>query len=397
LPLAVNFALKRAARSRRSLPLLAAARAAATAARPLPFLVLVMSSALLTFALAAATTASDGQADGAWRAVGADARVELPPESEVQALAKQVATSKGVSRALAARVEDNVQVSSDTTLGYVRLVVVDAKAYQQLLASTPLPDAPQLSRLAATGKPAPALLRSSDPAIQQGKQLAVRWNEQTIELSRAGTAPTVGGGEGNVLIVDAAAFAAAGAKAAPNTVWVVGSGAAEAAAAAADRQDDAVVTLRESVFEERRSAPLSAGLLHLAYASTGILLLFGFLSVALGAAVSAPARGETLARLRTLGLRSRESRQVAVGELLPPVAFGALGGLALGVLLAHASLGLLALRLLTGQVSDPALAVPVLVLVPAALLMLVVVVVVGAESSLHRRERLGQILRAGNS
>jgi putative ABC transport system permease protein len=173
--------------------------------------------------------------------------------------------------------------------------------------------------------------------------------------------------------------------------------AAKSAAKAAKSETEIKVTLREDVEEMRRSAPLAAGLLHLAYASTGILLLFGLLSVALGAAASAPARGETLARLRTLGLRARESRQVAAGELLPPVAFGVIGGLALGVLLVHASLGLLALRLLTGQSADPALVVPVLALVPAALLLLTVAVVVGVESSLHRRERLGQILRAGNS
>jgi putative ABC transport system permease protein len=396
LPPVINFALKRAARSRRSLPLLAAARAAATAARPLPFLVLVMSSALLTFALAAAATASDGQADGAWRAVGADARLELEPAPSVQALAERMATAEGVHQAVPARVADNVPVTSDSTIGYVRLVVVDAKAFRQLLATTPLPDAPQLGRLGVSGKRPLALLRSADPAVQQGKQLTVRWNEATIELARAGTAPAVGGGEGDLVIVDAAAFAAAGAEAAPNTVWMVGPGAA-AAAATVDPKTDADVTLREKVYAAGKSAPLAAGLLHLAYASTGILLLFGALSVALGAATSAPGRGETLARLRTLGLRSRESRQLAVGELLPPVAFGALGGVVLGAALAHASLGLLSLRLITGQSTDPALVVPLLAIVPVGLLMLVVAGVVRMESSLHRRERLGQILRAGNS
>jgi hypothetical protein len=92
-------------------------------------------------------------------------------------------------------------------------------------------------------------------------------------------------------------------------------------------------------------------------------------------------------------LSSPQLRIGVAGELLPPVAFGGLGvlgGLALGVLLVHASLGLLALRLLTGQPADPALVVPVLVLVPAAMLLLTVAVVVVVESSLHRRERLGR-------
>jgi putative ABC transport system permease protein len=157
------------------------------------------------------------------------------------------------------------------------------------------------------------------------------------------------------------------------------------------------VILRQDVLAARRSAPLAAGLLHLAYASAGVLLLLGLLGVALGAAASGPDRGEMLARLRTLGLRPGESRRVAAGELLPPVIVGAAGGLALGVLLARGSIGLLALHRLTGQTTDPVVVVPWVSVVPVVLLVLAVGVVVEVESSLRRRERLGQVLRAGNT
>lgn len=86
---------------------------------------------------------------------------------------------------------------------------------------------------------------------------------------------------------------------------------------------------------------------------------------------------------------------MAVGELLPPVLAGAAGGIAVGVALAYASVGLLDLRLLTGGRTDPALVLPPLTLVPVALLAGVVAAVVGMESAGRRRERLGLVLRAG--
>ncbi len=396
LPIGTRLALGRAARSHRSLPLFAAARAVASAARPLPFVVLIMSSALLTFSLAVSSTETEGQAHGAWRAVGADARLNVEPAASVAALAQRLSTSTGVHQAVAARVAENVMVHADDAVRYVRLVVVDATAFRQLLATTPLPDAPQLRRIEAsvgTGARVPALLRSGDGTVHLPKRLDVQWNDKAIQLTAAGSAPAVGSGEGDVLVVDAAAFAAAGAEAAPNTVWTIGPRAAQAVAAA---EPGGVVTLREDALTARRSAPLAAGLLNLARASIGVLLLWSLLSVVLGAAASAPARGEMLARLRTLGLRPGESRRVAAGELLPSVIVGTVGGLVLGVVLAHASLGLLALHLLTGEATDPALVVPWTSAVPVVLVVVAALVVVAVESSLRRRERLGQVLRAGN-
>jgi putative ABC transport system permease protein len=394
LPLGFQLALGRATRSQRSLPLFAAARAATSAARPLPFIALIMSTALLTFALAVSTTESDGQQLGAWRSVGADARLDLPADTSVAGLAQRLSTSSGVHQAVAARVTENVMVRADDNIVYLRLVAVDATAFGRLLATTPLPQARQLDRLKTTGATVPALLYSTDGTGHLPKKLVMQSDDTEIEMATVGTAPAVGSGAGSVLVVDADVFAAAGGEVAPNTVWVTGPRASEAVALAAP---GAVVTLRTDVLAARKSAPLAAGLLRLANTSIGVLLLWGLLSVVLGAAASAPARGEMLARLRTLGLRPGESRRVAAGELLPSVVVGAVGGLTLGVLLAHASLGLLALRLLTGEATDPALVVPWSSGVPVLLLALAVLAVVGVESSMRRRERLGQLLRAGTS
>lgn len=393
LPPTAGLALALAARSRRSLPLLSAARAAETAARPLPFLVLVVSSTLLTYALSLSATESAGLAATAWQTVGADARLVVGPSESVPAITQRLAASTGVRQTVAAAVVDDVPAVSAGTTASVRFVVVDAVAFRQLLASTPLPDAPQLDRLHPTGGRVPALLRTSDVALRSAHGTAVRWHDTTVGLNVVGTAPAVGTGEGDVLVVDAAAFAGAGAAFVPNTVWVVGPRAAAAAAGVAGPDD--VVTLRSDVVAARRSAPLAAGLLHLAATSAVVLSLLGLLGVVLGAAASAPARRETLARLRTLGLRSREARQVAVGELLPPVVLGGVGGAAFGVLLAYASLSLLDLRLLTGQATAPAVVVPPVTVVPVALLVAAVFLMIEVESSRRERLRLDLALRAG--
>lgn len=395
LPVLARFAVGRATRARSSLPLFAAARAVTSAARPLPFLVLTLSTALLSLGLILTATERDGEADGAWRQVGADARITTDASASLPRLAGRIAAQPGVRRAVAGRLADNVRVQVGAATGSARLLVVDSAAYEALLADTPLPQAPQLAllRRSTTGSPPPALLRTSDPALLGGTGLTIRWEGAIVALTRVAVAPALGDGREDVVVVDAAAFAIAGAVAEPDTVWATGPGAAAALTAVSGT--DGSVLVRAEVLHDRRSAPLSHGLLRLAYASAGVLLVLGLLGIVLGASASGPARAQTLARLRTLGLRPSEARRVIVGELVPPVLVAGAGGLALGVLVARACLGPLALRLRTGQVVDPALVVPWIVVVPVIVLLAAVVLVGEFESSVRRRERLGQVLRVG--
>ncbi|MEV0624790.1 FtsX-like permease family protein [Nonomuraea wenchangensis] len=142
--------------------------------------------------------------------------------------------------------------------------------------------------------------------------------------------------------------------------------------------------------------PLASGLLRLAWVSAVTLPALGLLGLALGTAAGAPERWQTLTRLRTLGLRPREARWVAAGELLPPVVVAAVGGPLLGVLLARLTFGSLALRLLTG--AEPAPASPWWALgLVAVVFLAAVAVVVPVESALCRRRRLSEVLRAGDS
>ncbi|MFG1961834.1 FtsX-like permease family protein [Nonomuraea sp. NPDC049028] len=397
LPAGLGLVLKRALRSRRPLAVFGTARAVATSARTLPLLVLVTSAALASFAFTLDATAGDGLAEGAWRTVGADARLDVVPAAAAStpALSRRIAAAPGVRQAVAAQVTDRARVVADSLVVAPRLVIVDASAFRRLLAATPLPDAPALARLGATGHgDVPALVRSGDGGLRPGMRLELlRDGAPAIRLTAVGTAPAIGDA-GDVVLVDAATLQAAGMPSVPNTVWVTGPGAARAVAASGV---DADTVLREDVLRARRAAPLTSGLLALAWVSAATLLALGLLGLALGASASAPERWQTLTRLRTLGLRPRDARWIAAGELLPPVMVAAVAGPLLGVLLARLMLGSLALRLLTGQAADPALVLPWWRLGLVAMALLVAVaVVVPIESALRRRRRLSEVLRAGD-
>lgn len=396
LPAGNRLVLRRALRSHRPLAVFGAARAAATSARALPLLVLVTSTALASFTLTLHSTGAAGLADGAWRTVGADARLDLGTDdaASTPAIAARVAAAPGVRQVVTAQVTDNSRIATDAALTPARLVIVDAAAYRRLLADTPLPGQPALGRLAARPNgDLPALVRSRDGSLRPGMRLRLlRENAPAVHLVAIGTAPGAGDAQ-DVVLVDAAGAAAAGLPAAPNTMWATGPGAERAVAA---HTVVAHAALRSEVLRARRDAPLSAALLRLAWACAAVLLALGLLGFALAAAAAAPERWQTLSRLRTLGLRPRDARWVAVGELLPPVAVAAVGGPLLGVLLAGLTLGPLELRLLTGQAADPPPVPPWWALaLLAAVLLAAVPAQVHQESARRRRQRLGDVLRAG--
>jgi putative ABC transport system permease protein len=392
LPVTTGLALRQALRSTRPLAVFGAARAAFAAKRILPVLALVASAALATFTLTLSSTVGAGLADGAWRSVGADARIDLPdqPATDTAALTERIGAAAGVRHAVAGQVT-TTSVIVDAASRQVQLIVVDSAAYRDLLIGSGQPPLPALP---ATAGQVPVLVHSPEGTLRAGDTLDLRAEgAPAVTLTAVATTDAIGD-TGDVVLADAAALTALGVPVVPTTIWVTGPGAAAAAQAAVG----ATVVARTDVLRERRDAPLAAGLIRLAWASTVVLLVLGLLGFALDAAAGAPERWQTLSRLRTLGLRTREARRVAAGELLPLALVAALGGPALGVLLAVLTLGPLGLRLLTAQPGNPALVLPwagMAVVVVAFPIM--VAVVVRAEAAVRRRNRLSEVLRVGGA
>jgi putative ABC transport system permease protein len=394
LPAGTGIALRQSLRSRRALAVFGTARAAATATRVLPVLVLTTTVALAAFAATLDRTTSNGMRQGAWQTVGAEARLDLPadpinPGSTAQ-IAARIAAAPGVTQAVTADISNGVRVIANSNAVVPTLIVVDSAAFQRLLASTPLPDAPQLSLLKKGGKPIPALVHTTDGSLRPGMTLQVeqQQNAAPVQVQAVGTAPLVDN-IADVVIVDAAA----GLPFIPNTIWATGPGAGAAVHMASHSYHAAI---RSEVLHEQRKAPLNAGLVALDWAVFGTLLALGLLGFALAAAASAPERWETLARLRTLGLRTRDTRRVAAAELLPPILLAAICGPLLALLLVKLTFGPLALRNLTGQTTDPAPLIPWWLLGIVALLLVgTLFAVVAAEAATRRRRRLSDVLRVG--
>ncbi len=390
LPVVARLLLRRSRGSAGGGRFFAVASLARSGAPVLPMLVITVAVLHATFGLALAATEHEGQSAGALLAVGGDARLSAAPDRELDGIAAEVARAVGVEAAVAARVEDGVRASSRRSASAVRLVVVDADAYEGLLASSALPDAPGLSRLTRpVGDGVPALLLGGDAGLRD--RLVVRWDDVTVPLAVVGTAPRVDASVDPVLVVDAASFAATGAVAEPNTVWAVGADAPSVLGSAAGSEGS--LDLYTDELASRRDAPLASGLEVLALGGAVLLLLLAIAAVVLSAAAEVPARAEALGRLRSLGLTRAELHRTLVLQLMTPVAFAVAAGLVLGALAAATMFGSLGLEHVTGQTTTPSLVLSWWALLVGPALVAAVLVVAQRESTRLRRTSLAALLR----
>lgn len=391
MPAATGFVLRRTLRSRRPLAVFGAAQAAATATRALPLLVLTATAALSLYAGTLDATASRGLVDGAWRSVGADARLDVAGRAvpTTPQIAERIAAAPGVDHAVAAQVEQSARVIGDDTEFTPTLVVVDTAAYGRMLADDPLPDPEDLGRLTPGNGPIPVLVRSRDGGLRPGMTLhLLQEGAKPVELTAVGTAPAVNDAP-DVILMDAAA----GLQFVPNTVWISGPGAVKAVG-----DTPGTLVTQAGVLRDRRNAPINAGLVALDRAAAGTLLVLGLLGFAASAAASAPGRWTTLARLRTLGLRPRDTYRVAAAELLPPVLVAAVCGPLLGLLLVELTFPALALETLTGQTAAPSVVVPWWLIAGTTVVLLgALIAVVAVEAAVRRARRLGDVLRVGGA
>lgn len=404
-------------RSRGVLGVLGAVRAR-RALEPLPLLALTVGTSVAVTGLLLVDTVRAGQEAASWERVGAEARLEGP--SAVEA-AEALRGAPGVTAVAVGLTADAATLNLGAYSQPVSVLAVDA-AYVDVLAALPDPpaDVAAIADLAAGGageggsggadgaQPSAAARVPVvvDPALAERidrdeLRLTLRGSLVPLLVVGATDHAPLGEAPGPFVFADLdAVLAHLDDEVAPDTVWAVGPG-AEAAAAdvAADLGLPAEgVHLRAAWAAERRAMALVAGVERVMLVATGAVGLLAVLALAATVVSGARERGRTLSLLRTLGMRPRLGWWLALAELTPVVLTAVVAGGAAAALVVLLLGGALGLDVLVGGVGVPTVTVAPDLLgwvgTGAVGLLLAAAFV---EVAVHRRDRLSEVLRVGET
>ncbi|MEV6163433.1 FtsX-like permease family protein, partial [Streptomyces sp. NPDC052052] len=345
-PLPLRLASRAVARRRGAVGFLALARAGRTSAGGtlalLALLIALTTAAFGGSVLAGVASARDG---AALRAVGADARISGPGNSVPlpERLVREVRKADGVRAATGVQIEYDVPLPGDgsgdrRTKGAV-LVGVDPAEYARLARETGL-GAFSADRLTAGGTAREGAAGSKDRVLPvlASPSVARRLGDGPRELSTAagdfrvrvtGTVTrTPAVSDSDFLVVDAASLS----RRQTTTLLVTGGSPDVRALRAAAHQagKDISVRLRSEEREAFVDTPMQRGAEGIYTAAVAAGAGYALLAVLLSLLQTSPERTALLARLRTMGLTSRQGRRLLGLEALPQALLAAVGGLLVG-------------------------------------------------------------------
>ncbi|MFF4249431.1 ABC transporter permease [Streptomyces sp. NPDC001822] len=337
-PLPLRLASRPVARLRGAVGFLSLARAGrAPSSGTLPLLALLVALTTAAFGGSVLAGIADARDAAALRAVGADARISgegaLNPVPDD--VVRRVRAMDGAEGVAAVRIEyttplaASADVRSDTK--HVTLIGVEPGSYARLARDTGLPAFPAdaLEETAGKGEVLPAV---ASPALAKrlgDRPHTVRSQAGDIRVRVAAVLPrTSAVSDAEFLIVDSAAPSMDR----PTTLLVTGSsldGAQLRAAARAAGPEYAVRirAVERGVFTD---TPLQTGAEQIYGAAVAAGAGYALLAVLLSLLQTAPERTTLLARLRTMGLTTRQGRRLLAFEAMPQALLAASGGLLVG-------------------------------------------------------------------
>ncbi|MFI5805982.1 hypothetical protein [Streptomyces sp. NPDC051561] len=409
-PPPVRAAAHFSARRRGTVPLIALSRAARDApSRSLALLVLVTTLATAVFGGIVAQTLLEGRAETARAQAGADASyvAERLDAQTVRALAETPGVRHRVTTEL--RSADLTDAANGASHGTVDLVSADSGALRTADPGSAVGRA--LAALRADGADIPVL---AGPDLKRGGRYLAEVEGRNVRLKVVGPLPpgaaqehTLGPVRGRsnsrMLLTDASVL---GALAGPPTV---DRGALLLYGADIDRRalrslvpraaEGAAVGQLHILADEQAAVRDDGVLASMTTAfrlCTALTVLLALVALILDLLLSAPERGRTAARLRTMGLGDRATGGLHLVQLLPMVLAAAIGGGALGLFLPDLLGPALDLHGLTGGTSAPVVRADygAAGLLGAGSLLLVGAAVV-VETVMARRRKLGTVLRLG--
>jgi len=392
-PIVVRLVARAARRSRGVLGILGAVQAARSLA-VLPLLALTLAIGLVVTAGMLVETVRTGQIAASWQRVGADVRVDGPQELDA---ATRAAAAPGVTAASLQLARGAVEAKVDLTTVIAVTIAVDEN-YGDVLSL--LPDAPKdlgvLDLLTPSSDTAPLPLLVS-PELADRLPLGpatIDFGDDLIDAEVVGILP--GGPEGYrndpFIFADLSGVIARSSEAlVPDTLLIMGPGAAAAA-------PDGEVLVRTEWLADRQQQALVVGVQQSMLVAAGAVALLAVLALVAGVQSGSRARGRSLSLLRTLGLRARLGWWLALAELAPVVVASLVGGILAGIVIVLACTPSLGLTVLAGGLASPAPSIaPWVVLAVAGGAVLLLALAVLTEVVAHRRDRLSEVLRVGES
>jgi putative ABC transport system permease protein len=317
----------------------------------LPAFALVLALAVVAFGTMVRSAVIRGEVAASWQLIGADAVIDASASARplTPAVQRAIAAVPGVQRTAA------VLVTAGSVHGTaLPLVIVHPGQYAALIADTPRPPFPasKLTEPAAeaagptgTSQAVPALASPGAPLGRGRTALDLGTRGLTIQVT--GTAPAVPGVPGGAFVVlpwqalgsgngSGGSGSIGSSPPLPTLMLVVGPHLDGSRLEAVVHRDlpGAMVTLRATELSSLTAAPLPnsayAAIAAGSAAAAGLALLILLIALVL----SAHPRELTLARLRVMGLATRQARWLVVAEVLPQVVVAAVGGVVCAVVLA---------------------------------------------------------------
>ncbi|MFE4450245.1 ABC transporter permease [Streptomyces sp. NPDC056796] len=411
-PLPLRLAARPVARLRGAVGFLSLARAGrASSSGTLPLLALLIALTTAAFGGSVLAGVADARDGAALRAVGADARISaegaLSPLSD--GFVRRVRAVDGVEDVAPVRIEyatplaASGDVRSDTRRA--TLMGVEPGSYARLARGTGLPDFPAAALGSGQGQDG-VLPAVASPALAErlgGKPHTIRSQAGDIRVRVAAVlarTSAVGGSE--FLVVDARRLAAPG----PTTLLVTGASldGRQLRAAAREAGAESGVRLRPAERARFVDTPMQSGAERIYGAAVVAGAGYALLAVLLSLLRTAPERGTLLARLRTMGLTTRQGRRLLAFEAMPQALLAAAGGLLVGwatIALLAPGIDLGALALAGGDPSTPHTASlradPASLALPAAGVVALAAAVAGIQAWWVSRRGSIKELRAGDT
>lgn len=356
-----------------------------------PLLVLVLALAIACFSAAMLATLDDGQNRTAWRAVGADVRVDAPEDGTLPAgLVSRLDSMGDVAGAYVA--DADVGAGDQET----PVLAIDLDAYQRIVAGTP---AAMRFQAELRNPPIPSLVPSvvSDNWPEAGTFRVPLPGEtiNTINVGNLASFPGIPAETPFAVVPLGALEQAAGEPIAPNRLYIRGVSESAVRDAVEDAVPGAAVESRAQVVSDLRASPLVENVFRGFRAAIVLAGLYAAVTVGLLALIAARSRSRDLALVRTMGASPRDALVLAGVELTPLVGIALALGIGLGIAIPYLIEPGLDLAFFTGTGST-SIVIPWLTLAAfaAGLLALVAatVLVVGARA---RRAGLDRVLRIG--